>query len=265
MPHGVGLYYEVYGHGAPILGVHGTPSSALLWVAAGRELGRRGRCIVYDRRGFFRSERPRPFDRVDLADHVDDAAALLDALSATPAVVIGRSTGGQIALELARRFPATVCALVLLEPAVFTVDPVAAAWADRLRHRVLDGASRNPHSAAEVVMREALGDDGWESLTDDLRTMFAEASPAVLAEIRGRALDLSEEPLRLAEEQLSVIDQPTLLVSATDSPAILRRVNDRLARTLPRAEALLSTGGHLIDPAHPAVLDFVDRILAAPG
>jgi pimeloyl-ACP methyl ester carboxylesterase len=44
----------------------------------------------------------------------------------------GRSTGGEIALELAHRFPDRVNALVLLEPAVFTVDPEAREWADRV-------------------------------------------------------------------------------------------------------------------------------------
>ena len=28
---GVELYYEVHGSGPPVLGIHGTPSSALLW------------------------------------------------------------------------------------------------------------------------------------------------------------------------------------------------------------------------------------------
>ena len=45
-------------------------------------LGSRSRCILYDRRGFYRSERPEPFEAVNLADHVEDAAALLEALSA---------------------------------------------------------------------------------------------------------------------------------------------------------------------------------------
>jgi pimeloyl-ACP methyl ester carboxylesterase len=49
---GIDLYYEVHGEGAPILGIHGTPGSALLWVDAARELANRGRCIIYDRRGF---------------------------------------------------------------------------------------------------------------------------------------------------------------------------------------------------------------------
>lgn len=134
----------MHGEGDAILGIHGTPSSALLSVDAARELADRGRCIIYDRRGFFRSERPEPFDTMDLGDHVDDASALLDALGATPAVVVGRSTGGEIALELAHRCPDRVKALVLLEPAVFAVDPAAIAWAGRLRLRVCRQRRRIP-------------------------------------------------------------------------------------------------------------------------
>jgi pimeloyl-ACP methyl ester carboxylesterase len=262
---GIDLYYEVHGEGAPILGIHGTPSSALLWVDAARELASRGRCIIYDRRGFFRSERPEPFDTVDLSDHVEDAAALLDALSATPAVVIGRSTGGEIALALAHRFPDKVKALVLLEPAVFTVDPDATAWANRLRRKVLQAAAENASSAAEAVLREALGDQAWESFPEELKELFAAASPAVLAEMRGRGLDLSEAPLDLSIEELTGVTQPTLIVSSEDSPEVLRRVNGRLADALPHTENVLVTGGHLISPAHPAVLDFVGRILTPPG
>ncbi len=254
---GVDLYYEERGEGAPIVGIHGTPSSAVLWVEAAGELARSGRCIIYDRRGFFRSELPVPPRTLDLGDHVDDAAALLDALSATPAVVIGRSTGGQIALALAKRFPAKVRVLALLEPALFTVDPEASAWADRLRRRVLQFATESPSSAAEAVLREALGDEAWESLPADLKDLFASVSPAVLAEIRGRGLDLSADPLGLSTEDLAEIGPPTLIVSAEDSPAVLRRVNDRLAASLPQAEKVLVSGGHLIHPAHPAVLEFV--------
>jgi pimeloyl-ACP methyl ester carboxylesterase len=261
---GIDLYYEVYGEGAPIVGVHGTPSSAHLWIDAARELGRLGRCVIYDRRGFVRSARPKPFEAIHLADHVADAATLLDVLSATPAVVIGRSTGGLIALELARRFPAKVRALVLLEPAMFTVDPEATAWAKELRRRVLRVTAENPSSAAEVVLRDALGDQVWEAMPEDYRQVLASASDAVLAEIRGHGLDLSAEPLHLSDAELDAIAQPTLIVSAEDSPDVLRRVNDRLAAALPHTELVLVPGGHLIDPAHPAVLEFVRRILM-PG
>jgi pimeloyl-ACP methyl ester carboxylesterase len=202
---------------------------------------------------------------MDLREHVDDAAALLDALSASPAVVIGRSTGGLIALELAHRHPRKVKALVLLEPALFSVDSDAAAWAKRLRDKVLQVAGHQPGLAAEVVIREALGDQGWKSLPQDLREVFISAGPAVLAEIRGRGLDLSEEALELTRRDLALIAQPTLLISASDSPEMLRRVNDRLAEALPRAEKMLVPGGHLINPADTAVLDFLTRNLLPPG
>ncbi|MGH3457218.1 alpha/beta fold hydrolase [Aeromicrobium sp.] len=258
---GISLYTEVHGDGPPsLLGIHGTPSSVLLWVDAAKELAHHGRCIIYDRRGFGRSERPDPFDRSDLDENVTDALALLEQLSATPAVVIGRSTGGVVALELARRHPDAVSALVLLEPALFTVDPAAKAWAERLRAAVLASASRDPARASESVMRTALGDETWESFPDDLRTLFAEAGPAVLAEMRGTGLDLSAEPLDLSDDELAAMERPTLLVSSEDSPDVLRRVNDRLAEALPNAETALVPGGHLIHPAHPVVLGFVDRL-----
>ena len=261
---GLRLHYEMRGDGPAILGIHGTPSSALLWEDAAEQLATLGRCITYDRRGFHRSERPEPFESVNLSDQVDDAVGLLAALTAAPAVIIGRSTGGLIALELARRAPATVTALVLLEPALFTVDPEADEWARRLRTRVLEAAAADPAAAAEAVIREALGDEVWDAIPPALAELFASTSPAVLAEIRGRGLDLSDDPLELGTTELGRIDQPTLLVSAVDSPRVLRRINERLAERLPHAQSALVEGGHVINPASPVVLEFVSRHLGEP-
>jgi pimeloyl-ACP methyl ester carboxylesterase len=47
---GIKLYVEEYGTGGPILGIHGTPSSAVLWTDAAQTLSRVGRCVIYDRR-----------------------------------------------------------------------------------------------------------------------------------------------------------------------------------------------------------------------
>lgn len=258
---GVDLHVEVRGHGPGILGIHGTPSSAALWEDAADELARHGTCITYDRRGFHRSGPPGPLRPLDLRDHVDDAAALLDAVSAAPALVIGRSTGGLVALELARRHPGSVRALVLLEAALFTADAEAAEWARRLRLRVLEVVADDPARASEAVVREALGDDTWESFPGELRELFAAAGPAVVAELAGRGLDLSADPLELGGDELARIHHRTLVVTAEDSPEALRRVGSRLAAALPAAVQVSVPGGHLIDPAHRAVLEFVDRVL----
>lgn len=55
------------------------------------------------------------------------------------------------------------------------------------------------------------------------------------------------------------IRRPALIVSAEDSPAACRLVNARLQGALPFTHEVLVPGGHLINPAHPAVLDFVGR------
>ena len=74
---GVRLYYEEHGQGDPILCIHGTASSAMVWrPAAIEDLSGLGRVIVYDRRGCTRSERPDPYE-TSVAQHGDDAAALL--------------------------------------------------------------------------------------------------------------------------------------------------------------------------------------------
>src|SRR5262245_14045486 len=92
---GVRLYYEEHGTGDPILCIHGTSSSALVWQPSSiRSLATLGRLIVYDRRGCTRSERPEPY-ATSVVEHSEDAAALLEALEAVPALVIGRSYGGE--------------------------------------------------------------------------------------------------------------------------------------------------------------------------
>jgi pimeloyl-ACP methyl ester carboxylesterase len=256
---GVELHVEIRGEGVPILGIHGTPSSAVMWEDAAAGLAEHGRCITYDRRGYLRSALPAPVVPAHLDDHVDDALALLDSLDATPAIVIGRSTGGLIALELARRAPHAVRALVLLEPAVFTFDDADRAWADDLRRQILDVEARDPSRVAEAVFRIALGDATWESFPTQLREMFAGTCDGLRAELHGDGLDLSAQPRVYAPEELEAFAVPTLVVAASDSPDVLRRVVARLAELIPGAETARVPGGHLIDPSGPDVLDFIDR------
>ena len=257
---GVELYYEEHGAGTPLLGVHGTPDSAATWAAAAGDLGQHGRCIIYDRRGFHRSTET-PSGALDLSDHVDDAAALLMALRAVPSIVIGRGTGGVIALELARRFPDLVEALVLLEPGLFTLDPGSSAWAGHVRTNALERAGEQPQLLAEALFREASG-HGAPALPDEFREMLQDVGPGTLAECRGDGMAFSEDALELGEDELAEIRRQVLIVSAKDSPEAYQLVNARLSGALPFTRTVLVPGGHLINPAHPAVLHFVDHTAA---
>jgi esterase len=248
---GIRLYYEEHGAGTPILGIHGSGSSSIvMWAGAVAPLARLGRPILYDRRGCGRSERPEPL-RITREDDADDAAALLDALEAEPAVVIGRSYGGDVGLELARRHSVRVRALVLLEPSLLHLDPRAKRWEDELNARLRAGAG-NDERVAETLIEAALGPGGWEALPAEVRDLFTANAPAIVAEVEGLNADLDEAAL-------SAIEYPTLLVSAAESPEPVRRIAARLASLLSNVEEARVEGGHLIDPADPAVLRFVER------
>jgi len=257
---GIRLYYEETGTGAPILLCHGTSSDAGNWGAAIDVLGRFGRVIAYDRRGCSRSERPVPYDRTTPTEHADDAAALLDALDATPALVIGRSYGGDTMLNLALRYPRHVRGLVLLEGGDVYVSeaiPELGTFLDEVTDDIRTAvAADGPPAAAEALLRTVLGDDGYAGLPVDKRIRFQANGPAIVAEIEGYRDDLFDL------SRLRDVSCPTLVIAAKASPEPFREGMMMLSTLLPNARLELVEGGHLITPSEPVVLDFIQEVLA---
>ncbi len=111
------------GEGATVMLLHGWIASAdLNWWAAYADLARAGhRVLAIDHRGHGRGLRPlAPFR---LADCAADAAAVLRALDAAPAIVVGYSMGGAVAQLVARDHPDVVEGLVLSGTAQHWQDP----------------------------------------------------------------------------------------------------------------------------------------------
>lgn len=253
---GVRLYCEEHGSGSPILCVHGGGSSALLWADAFEALEQLGRVIAYDRRGCGRSERPEPYERTSVDEQADDAAALLRELSAAPAVVIGRSYGGAVAIGLALRHPDLVRALVLLEGDALGLAPAALEWTRAIRERLREVAAKDGIDAVySALIGELLGEGAWNSFPADIRKTLTHNGPALLAEL-GYVDDVNPGPAEFA-----TIEKPTLLVAASESPPEQREMTDAMARVLPDARSVLVGGGHLINPAAPEVLAFVSEVV----
>ncbi len=251
---GVGLYYEEHGDGEPILCIHGTGSSAAMWADAVAELAKRGRAIAYDRRGFSRSERPEPLV-MDVHLHADDAAALLEALDVGPAIVVGRSQGGEIAVDLALRHPDRVRALVLLEGGALGLSVAEAGWLAGVTEQVLAAAEADVSVVGETLLRCVVGDEGWEAMPEPVQRMFEDNGPAIAAEVHGGLLDVSAE-------ELGTIARPALLLSGEQSPPVFAEVTRIMAAAMPSAVVEWVEGGHIVDPAHPAVLAFLDEVLS---
>jgi pimeloyl-ACP methyl ester carboxylesterase len=255
MPHasvnGVRLYYEEHGTGTPILGLHGAGSSAVFWEDAAERLAEVGRVITYDRRGSNRSERPEPYDHTTVREHADDAHALLLALDAEPAILIGRSYGGTVALDLALGKPEAVRGIAMLEAGPMGLSPEYDAWFVAVRARCENVPAER---VGETVIREVFG--AWDELPAEWRDVFTANGTALLAELRG------EE--RTDNHRLGELDIPALVVTAESSPEPIRRGSEALARALPQARHLHVGGDHAIDPASPDVLAFVSELVAAP-
>jgi pimeloyl-ACP methyl ester carboxylesterase len=98
----------------PFLLVHGLSSNARLWDGVSVRLSAAHHsAYAVDLRGHGESDRPP--EGYDTATTVGDLDALATALNLRPAVVVGQSWGGNVAVELAARHPDRVRALGLVD------------------------------------------------------------------------------------------------------------------------------------------------------
>src|SRR3954447_2853131 len=100
---GVELAVVVRGSGPAVVLVHGMADDASGWAAVAEPLASQARVIAYDRRGYGESEAPEPYVQTTVAEQTEDAACLIAALDAAPAVVCGRDLGALVGLDLAKR------------------------------------------------------------------------------------------------------------------------------------------------------------------
>jgi pimeloyl-ACP methyl ester carboxylesterase len=257
---GVELAYEERGGGAPVLLVHGTGGA--LWDPLPELLAEQHRTIWYHRRSFGDSVHE-PLS--DLPRHTRDAAALIEGLGAAPAIVVGHSMGGVIAIDLAIRRPELVRALVLVEPPLhFTMHPSESMQRELGKAMELR-ASAGDEPAAEHFMRWATtttdGWNGFELTTPEDRAHLLGNSSAIVHELEGGTGD------HISEEELAGIACPLIcLVGAITLPEYMEAAR-RIEAALPSLELVSVPGGsHVLHVTHPqAVADAVSRISGDPA
>lgn len=117
----------VLGEGSPLLLLHGFDSSFLEFRRLAPLLSSQHQLFIPDLFGFGFSPRQRnaAYGPAAVLDHLE---VLVDAIQqrcgSTPVQLIGASMGGSVALELARRLPERIGALLLLAPAGLTGSPM---------------------------------------------------------------------------------------------------------------------------------------------
>jgi pimeloyl-ACP methyl ester carboxylesterase len=267
---GVGLHCLEWGDGAqaglPFLLVHGLASNCRTWEAVGDLLAAAGHGVAaVDQRGHGLSDAPA--DGYDFATLCDDLEAVLDALGWNRAVVVGQSTGGNIAVELARRAGHRLAGIGGVDGGTLELQERWPDWDD---------------CAAALAPPRLAG-----TPADDIRTMLRRAHPdwddwgigATLANLRVHddgtvtaRLDLDHHMAILRalwEHRPSLVfpdlDVPVLLVTADSADAWStdkRAATDRAAELLSRGRAhWISPADHDIHVQKPAVV--ADLLLEA--
>lgn len=102
------------GRGRPVVFLHAGVADSRMWAAQLPAVAAANHAVAYDRRGFGGSRaEPEPHR------HADDLLTVLDALAARrPAVLVGCSQGGRVAVDAALAHPGRVAALLLVAPDV---------------------------------------------------------------------------------------------------------------------------------------------------
>jgi pimeloyl-ACP methyl ester carboxylesterase len=161
-----------------------------------------------------------------------------------------------VAIDLALRFSDRVRALVLLEGDALGLSTAALGWTRGIRDRLREVAARDGVDAVYgALIGEVLGQGAWDSFPEEVRRILTENGPALLAEL-GYVDEVMPDAAAFA-----TIDKPALLVAASESPPEQRVMTELMADALPDARTALVAGGHLIDPAAPEVLAFVEEEL----
>lgn len=254
--------------GAPtVLLLHGLGATAdLNWATSYDTLGRHFRVLAIDQRGHGRGIRSsRPFR---LADCADDAAALLVALGAGPALVAGYSMGGPVAQLLWHRHRHLVAGLVLCATASdFLPDrslrPLAPALAG-----FATLARLAPRSwRRRLVARMADARHRGSSLEAWVAAELRHNDPAVLLEAAAALTRFS------SRAWIGTVDVPTAVVVTTRDNLVAPERQLQLAAAVPTARVIAVDADHsapLLAPDRfvPAVVEacgHVARLTAAPA
>jgi pimeloyl-ACP methyl ester carboxylesterase len=213
---GTTLHVTRHGEGDPLLLVHGGGEDAAMLEPQAASLGAAGYDVItYDRRGTGRSGHE-DWPGAGATQHADDAAALLDALGVGPAIVVGVSSGGVIALELAARHPGSVTRTIAWEPPAAGVVPGGDVMTAEIMAPIEAHLTAHPDDfvGAQAILLSAVL--GFPVTVDDpaFATARENAEPFIRDEPTITLADLDLAALADQDVTIAVGDGPNDLVAA---------------------------------------------------
>lgn len=263
---GGSLAYTLRGEGPPLVLISGLGGLASFWNAFAEVCTPYFQVVTYDHRGVGGSsalEGPTSIDAMR-----EDLIGLLDHLGIASAAILGHSTGGAIAQNLALAQPERITRLVLSATFACPCAYMRRLFAGRVE--LLDRLGIDAYRRHAVTLLNA---PYWLDANDavveaELQAAATRSKPTDAAVVRERMLAVLGHD---AQDRLRQIACPVRIVVAADDIVTPAYLSQRLADGIAQAElAVLPHGGHYAMRAEPelyrdAVLDFLRGGAAAAG
>ena len=241
---GIELEYEIRGTGEPVILMHaGVLHEFFIPLFNEPALIGRYRLVRFHRAGYAGSSRVN--GPVSIADHAAHLRALMNHLGIERAHIVGHSSSGNIALQLALDSPQVVHTLALLEPALLVVPshPLVPKSMEIYR-------AGNKSEAVDTFLQGTCG--------PDYRAVVEKALPGAIDQgvsnadtFFGQELPALRQWL-FGQEEAHRITHPVLVVLGEKSGPIHRQRQELLLSWLPNAKAFnLSDAGHLLHVQNP--------------
>lgn len=243
------LYYETAGQGTPFVMIHAGVADSRQWNNEFAFFANHYQVIRYDMRGYGKSE---PVDGE--FNHLDDLAAILNALGIQePALIMGCSMGGGLAMDFALTHPDRVKALIMVGsgPSGLELDvPTPSKFADaekafeagdldlvcEIETQIwFDGSGRTPEQVHQG-MRKLLYEMNRQALAHEAKQL-------------GKRIPNSQIP---AFDRLGDLKIPVLIIVGThDTPYILASADYMVARIPSARKVVIEDAAHLPNMDHP--------------
>jgi pimeloyl-ACP methyl ester carboxylesterase len=254
---GINISYLDEGEGAPMVLVHGIPTSSYLWRDMIKELSAHGRVIAPDLPGFGLSDPP-PNGDYSISNYARLLGSFLEALSIERGTLICHDFGGPITLTYALRHQDKFQRLIILDTFLHTDLPDWGLFYKIARIRPIGEAlmGLGGRSIARSGLEAGVVDKSRISEEVVERYYMPDGRPDKLNRTYLGTLRIDYmEDLKFIEKNLTTIDKPTLIVWGEDDAylplSLAHRIHQDIAQS--RMETIPDCG-HFVQEDQPEIV-----------
>ena len=249
---GLTISYGEAGAGPDLVLLHAAGSTGAQWRGVLGELGNRYHTLTPDLWGHGRTSLWPDPETLLHDDQANLVKRILDKVGVEKFDLVGHSYGGGTAIRFVLENPEIVRSLVLIEPMV-------ACFLQELSEtealKELEGIQndfrqllkeKGPEAAWKGFLDFRNEPGTWDGYEEKTRQNFIRRTPAQLANFNANANN------RTTVSEMSLIEQPTLVIRGVDTSLYDMRMSEIVANKIPEAKFLIiEDAGHMSPLTHP--------------